>query len=184
MKASYLILLPIVCVALIYGTGHAAPPRPVSQQPSQSAPNTVSNGQGDGGQAAAADSGDKAEREGKPSDEHGDRQRVSDKNPRRGHASQIGANRLTRPSNDRGRSTNFRRPALGRSGDPVKEGSVQSGTVEHVLRVRPPNGLRRPVPSLDNARHRGLNPAAINGSASSDRRNTATIDGTRMSRKP
>ena len=184
MKAALLLFLAVNCAALMCGTGYAAPFSATSQQQSsQSASKTANNDRQNGEQATPADGG-KDQRDGKPSGEHGESRNVSDKN----HASKPGrlvkANRLEQLPNNHHRSAspdaaNFRQP------DSDISGSIQNEIANNAVHVRPRSGVVRPVvPSLNNARHRGHNPAAINGSANLDRKNTATIDGTRMNRKP
>jgi hypothetical protein len=54
----------------------------------------------------------------------------------------------------------------------------------NALPRRPP-GVVRPIgPSHSQGRHHGPNPAVVGGSASAHGRNTGTIDGTRLNRKP
>jgi hypothetical protein len=74
-------------------------------------------------------------------------------------------------------STNFGQPLWGRVG------SIQNKATANVVRVRPSSDVRRVAPSPKAARHRGANPAAIDGS-SSRRRNTGTLDGRDMNRRP
>jgi hypothetical protein len=61
-------------------------------------------------------------------------------------------------------------------------GSIQHGTVNRALRVRP-NVVRPAAPPLSSVRHRGANPGVVSGSANSDGRNTGAINGTRMNRR-
>ena len=183
MKAAHLLFLAINCAALMCGTGYAAPSGAVSQQQSsQSASKTAYNDQQNGEQAAPADGG-KDQRDGKPSGELGESRHVSDNHARK-PARLVRANRLGQLPNNHHRSAspdaaNFRQP------DSDVSGSIHNEIANNALHVRPRSGVVRPgVSSLNNARHRGPNPAAINGSANLDRKNTATIDGTRMTRKP
>ena len=184
MKAAHLLFLAINCAALMCGTDYAAPSAVASQQQSsQSASKTASNDQQNGEQAAPADGG-KDQRDGRPLDEHGESHHVSDKNHASTPARLVRTNRLGQLANNRHRSASPDAPHF-RQPDSDISGSIQNEITNNALHVRPRNGVVRPiVPSLNNARHLGSNPAAINGSAHLDRKNTATIDGTRMNRKP
>lgn len=183
MKAALFLFLAINCAALIWGTGYAAPSGAESQQQSShSASKTANNDQQSAEQAAPTDGG-KDQRDGKPSGEHGESRHVSDKNHASRPARLVRANRLGQVPNNHYPSAS-RDAANFRQLDSGISGSIQNETANNALHVRPRSGVRLVAPSLNNARHRGPNPAAINGSANLDRKNTATIDGTRMNRKP
>jgi hypothetical protein len=83
-----------------------------------------------------------------------------------------------------GNAMNLHQPGLDKPGGAAKSGFIRNETVNNALAVRTPSVIRPTVPSLDNVRHRGLNPAVVGGSPNSHRRNTGAIDGTRMNRKP
>ena len=188
MKTICLFLM-IGSIALRPGLGYADPANPASQErASQSASKTASNDQRDGKQAAPSDGG-KGQRDGKPSEEYGDGRHVFDKDHPRGRGSLTRANRPTQLPNNRERSAsrnamNFLQPGSDRSDGAAMGGLIQNETVRNALRARASSGVRPALQSLNNARHRGPNPAAIGGSSNSDRRNTATVNGTRMNRKP
>ena len=66
-----------------------------------------------------------------------------------------------------------------------KADSFRHETVNNALRARPPSVLRPTVPSLNNVRHRGANPAVVGGSVELKRQEiTGAINGTRMIRRP
>lgn len=189
MKATCLLFLMIGSAALRIGIVYADPASPASQeQAPQSASKTVSNDRHDGEQAAPSDGG-KDQRDGKYPEEHGDRQHVFDKDHPHGRGSLTKANRPVHLPNNRerfasGNTMNLLQPGSGRSEGAAKEGLMQSGAAHNTLRNRPQSDVRPSAPLVTNVRHRGPNPATINGTANSDRRNTATINGTRMNRKP
>ena len=129
------------------------------------------------------------QKHGKPSDEQRDHHHASDKNHPRSRASLTKANRPKQLPNSRERSIpgnamNLHQPGSAKSGGAAKDGLIRNETVNNALPVRPPSVVRPTVPSLNNVRHRGANPAVIGGSANSDSRNTGAINGTRMNRRP
>jgi hypothetical protein len=138
--------------------------------------------------AAPDDGRPQAER--KASDERQGDGRVSGRNHPPGRASLTKANRAKHVPNSRlrslpgGRVMNLQQARAAKSGDPAKGGLIQAVTVNGAPRRRPVSLARSAVPSLNNVRHRGPNPAMIGGLAPSHSANTGTINGTRMNRKP
>lgn len=179
MKANWLVLLAITCTT-VHGTVYAAPPIPPYQQESSTrAPGTISDDPNDAKHSVPSangrDHGDEKASDEQPGE-------ASDKRHPAGHAGLIRANRPMPMANNRQRSAspdaaNFRQPGLGRAG------LTQNETVNSALRVRPPSSVRPLAPTPGNARHLGPNPAAIGGSANSDRRNAGTINGTGVNRQ-
>ena len=188
MKTACLLLLTIG-PGLTHGIAYAAASSPVSQQASpESAATTESHHPGDtlhGSPPASA----KDQKDGKPSDEEGHAHHISEKNLGRSRASFTKANRSTQFPNNRERSPsgnamNFRQQAFAKSGGAAKGGLIQNETVNNALPVRTSRVVRPTVPSLNNVRHRGPNPALVGGSANLHSRNTGAINGTGMNRKP
>jgi len=83
-----------------------------------------------------------------------------------------------------GNAMNLHQPGSDKSGGAAKGESIHNETINNALPVRPPSAVRPTMLSLNTVRHRGPNPAVVGGSANSNSRNTAAIDGTRMHRKP
>jgi hypothetical protein len=79
---------------------------------------------------------------------------------------------------------NLHHPGSDKFGRAAKGGLIQNETVNKALAVRTPSVVRPTVPSFNNVRHRGPNPAVIGGSTNSNRRNNGTINGTHMNRRP
>ncbi len=191
MKTTCLLFLTISWAALTHGTGYAVPSGPASQQTSpESSANTASDHPRDPAQrdAPPADDG-RHQTGGKASAEQRDLRRASDKDhpPRR--ASLTEANRPKQFPHSRkrflpGNAINLHQPGPDKSGGAAKGGLIQTETVNNALPVRPPSVVRPTVPSLNNVRHRGPNPAVVGGSANLQSRNTGAINGTRMNRKP
>jgi hypothetical protein len=188
MKATCLLFLAISCAALMNGTGYAAPSSPASQQTSpQSAVKAGGDDPRDGEHATPADDG--KHHYGKPSDAQRDHRHASDNGHPRSLASLTKANRPKQLLNSRkaaipGRAMNLHQPDSAKSGGAAKDGLSQNETVNNARPVRSPSVVRPSVPSLNNVRHRGANPAVVDGSASTDSRNTGAINGTRMNRRP
>jgi hypothetical protein len=185
MKVTCLLFLTMTCATLMQGTSYATP----SQQTSaESSANPASDQPHNAKHAAPADDG-KRQKEGNPSDEQRDRRHTSDRNHPRSRTSLTAANRPKQLPNSRKRSIpgnamNLHQPGSDKSGGAAKGGLIQNETVNNALPVRPPSVVRPAVPSLNNVRHRGPNPAVVGGSANADSRNTGAINGTRMNRKP
>lgn len=105
-------------------------------------------------------------------------------------ASQIKkANLPKQPSTNRERTSvdsvpQIHQPISAKPAAAAKAGSIQNATVSKAQPVRPPSAVRPAAPPAVNVRHRGANPAVIGGSAVPTSRNTAAINGTRMSRRP
>jgi hypothetical protein len=79
---------------------------------------------------------------------------------------------------------NLHQPGSDKPSGAPKSGFIRKETVNNALAVRAPSVVRPTVPLLNNVRHRGPNPAVMDGSADFHGRNTAAINGTRMNRKP
>jgi hypothetical protein len=98
-------------------------------------------------------------------------------------------NRLRQLPNDRERPTsgnpmNIRQPASNRSDAASKEGLLQNDTTNRVLTVRAPTVSWPGGPPRDNTRHRGPNPAVVDGTMNSKTGNTGAINATRMNPRP
>ena len=114
---------------------------------------------------------------------------LSDKNGPRSRATLTAASRPQQLPNSRKRSvarnaTNSHQPSSGKSGRAATGGSIQNETVNSAPSVRRPNAIRPTMLSFNTVRHRGPNPAVVGGTANPACRNTGTINGTRMNRKP
>jgi hypothetical protein len=187
MKTMCLLFLSISWAALTSVRGYAVPSNPVSQQTSpESSANTASDQRGLDEHAAPAHEGNH-QGGGKSSDE------------RRAYGWASGPNRLpsraTRPKANRPQQLPKSRPrfipenALKQPGfDKSKVarigGFIPNRTIHNTLPVRMSSVARPAVPLLNDAHHRGPNPAVVAGSMNSNRRNTGAINGTRMNRKP
>jgi hypothetical protein len=90
-----------------------------------------------------------------------------------------------RPSAPQPNSANASQPAQNRAG-PVANGAprLQDQPAHVALPVRPPMMFSPAATSHDDARHRGANPPALGGAATSKATNTASIGGSTMHRKP
>ena len=188
MRATCLLFLMIDYAALMPGTSYAAQSNPASQQrSSESLANTISDHPRDAVHGVPFEDGEN-QKQGETSDEQRDHHYASDGNHSRSRASLTKANRPKQLPNGRkgsipGNAMNLHQPDSAKSGGAAKDGLIRNETVNIALPVRPPV-VRRTVPSLNNARHRGANPAVIGGSAKSDSRNSGEISGTRMIRRP
>jgi hypothetical protein len=83
-----------------------------------------------------------------------------------------------------GNAMNLHQPGSDKSSGAAKSGTIRNETGNIALAVRTPSVVRPTVPSFNNVRHRGPNPAAVGGSPNSHSSNTGAINGTRMNRKP
>jgi hypothetical protein len=83
-----------------------------------------------------------------------------------------------------GNALNLHKPGSDKSGGVAKSRFVRIETVNNILAVGTPSGIRPTVPLLDSVHHRTPNPAVVGGSPSSHGGNTVAINGTRMNRKP
>ncbi len=194
MKTTCLIFLTMSWAALTQGTGYAVPSSPVSQPTSpESSANTASDHPRNPARRDAASPRDgRHETGGKASDEQPDLRRASDKNHPPSRVSQTGLTKANRPnqlSNSRQRSLsgnamNLHQAGSDKSGSAAKGGLIQNETVHDAWPVRTSSVVRPTVPPFNDVRHRGPNPAVVGGSANSDSRNTGSIDGTRMHRRP
>ncbi|MFZ0931895.1 MAG: hypothetical protein WAN11_25075 [Syntrophobacteraceae bacterium] len=79
---------------------------------------------------------------------------------------------------------NLHQSASDKSGGAATERLIRNKTVKNALPVRATNVVKAAVPSLNNVRHHGTNPAVVGGSTNSGSRNAGAINGTRISRKP
>ena len=188
MKGTFLLLLMISYAALTPGTTYAgwASSRP-QQAPPESAADTVSDHSQDAGQAAPA-AGGKRQKDKSPSGEQRDRRHVSVKNQPRSLATTIKVRPKQLPNNrerfSTGNAMNFHQPGSDKSGGAAKAGLTQHETVNTAVPRRPPSVIRPSVPLLNNVRHRGGNSAIIGGPANSAGRNTGSINGTVVHRRP
>jgi|SRR5271169_5463004 len=188
MKTARLVFMMIGCVALMYGTGYAAPYNPSAQQRSSARSADPASDRPRAEPAAAADGGKYKAGEKSPSERPSNR-RASDKNHPTSQASLSRANRPNQIPNRQehsasGNAMNLREPSSDKSASAAKGGLAQNETVNNALRVRPPSAARPTAPSLDNVRHRSPNSAVVGGSANAITTNTGAINGTRMNRKP
>jgi|SRR5208337_1732132 len=166
-------------------------PSPASQPTSpESSANTASDHPRDPAQrdAAPAD-GVRHQTGGKASHEQRDHGRGSDTNHPPSRASLTKVDRPKQLPNSRQRSLpgngmNFHQPGSNKSAGAAKSGFIPNEGANIALAVRTPSVVRPSVPSFNNGRHRGPNPAVVGGSPNSHRSNTGAINGTRMNRKP
>jgi hypothetical protein len=116
----------------------------------------------------------------------------SDKNQPHNRVGLIAANRSKQLPTSRKHplprnAASLRQPALARSGGAAKGRSIQNETTNRAVPVRR-TSVRSGVASLNPlpgiVRHRGANPAVVNGSANSRNSNTGAINGTGMHRRP
>lgn len=188
MKALCFFFLAICCATLKSGTAFAGSPSPTSQQTSPaSSTNTVNAHPQDAEHAAAVDGG-KGQKQGKPSDGRQDNRKVSGKNHPRGPATTTKV-RPKQPSNTRerlqpGNPTRLHQPGLDKSAVPTDSGLLQAEIGNTALPRRPPSVTRPSVPLHNDVRHRGANPPVVGGSAISNNRSSAAINGTAMHRRP
>jgi len=89
----------------------------------------------------------------------------------------------SREQRDQRYSFNKNSPRSRQSGGAARDGLTQNKIPSNALPIRPRSAVIRPsVPSLNNMRHRGANPAVVGGPAISQGRNSGAITGTRMYR--
>jgi len=182
MRTTRFLFLMIIWAALPHGTSYAAPPQ---QTAAASAASTASDHAQGNPHAAPADGG-KHQKDRNPSDRQRNHRQVSGRNHARSPATKtrdrrkLSNNREHLPS---GNAMDLHPTASGKSVDAAKGGPPQGKTVNNASRVRRPSVVGPSASVLNNARHRGANPAVIGGSAMSDK-NTGTINGNRVHRKP
>jgi hypothetical protein len=82
-----------------------------------------------------------------------------------------------------GNAMNLHQPGSDKSSGAAIGGLISGKTVNNRALVRAPNVVRPAAPLLNNARHRGPNPAVMGGSLNSHGTNTGTINGTRMNHR-
>jgi hypothetical protein len=173
VKASCLKFLVISCAALMFGTAYADSSSPASQQkPPKSSANRLSN----------------RPKDGKPSVERRDDSHLSGKNHTRSPAVTIKDRPEQRPNNRKhspsGNTMSIHRLGSDNSGSAVKAGLIQHETINTAVPRRSSGVIRHSVPSVNNVRHRGANPATIGGPAKSNSRNAGAINGTSVHRRP
>jgi len=185
MKAACLLFLTMSCAALMQGTGYAAPSQPTS---AGSYANTAGDLPHDAEHTAGPDHGKRQKKE-NPSNEQRDPRYASGKNHPRSRPSLTAAKRprqlpkSRRPSVVK-KATNLHQPGSAKSDGVPPGGLIRNEKFKNTLPGRRPNVVRSPVPSLNNVRHHGPNPAIVGGPANSNIGNNGALNGTRMSRKP
>jgi len=178
MKITGLLFLMMVWAAWTQGTGFAVP---------SSSANPASGHPGD------------TERTASPRDgRYQTRREASDEQRNRGPASgpnhSLSRANLTKVSRPKplpnrgqhslpGNAMNFHRPSLGKPSGAATGGLIPNGTLSKASPVRMSSVVRTTVPSFNNVRHRGPNPAVVAGSVNANTRNAGAINGTRMNRK-
>lgn len=83
-----------------------------------------------------------------------------------------------------GNAMNFRQPSSDRPSVAATGGLIPNETLSKASRVRMSSVVRPAVPSFNNVRHRGPNPAVVGGSPKIGNSNAGAINGTRTNRKP
>ena len=83
-----------------------------------------------------------------------------------------------------GNHRNAKRPGTNQSAGPVKGAFVRIQTARGALPGPTSNIARPAAPLLNNARHRGPNPAVVGGSAEAAGKNAGAINGSTMKRRP
>jgi hypothetical protein len=190
LKITCLVFMLIAFASLTPGTKYAAPSNQDGAS-QQSHSLTSENTPGDhprGTWHATPDDGERARKGGSVSDERRDHRHISGRN----HPRSLGTVSKERPKqlpNNRERfpsrnGMNLHQPGSDKSGGPAKRGFIRHERVNSAVSPGPLNVIRPGVPSLNNVRHRGPNPAVVGGSTNAGGRNTGTIDGTRVHRKP
>lgn len=169
--------IPIfACAALMIGTSYAVPSNPTYEQSSAESPSRVVD---DGKHAQHEEASDE-----QPSHRHpsGNKHLRSSATATAGkHAEQVPKQEAFRNSS----TMNVRPAALGESGRAAREGLVHNEILNNsALPTRPPSVVPRTGRSANDLRHRGPNPAVIDGAMNSNVRNTGSINGTRMNRRP
>jgi hypothetical protein len=184
MKTTCLLLLMLSWAALMNSTSCAAQ----SQQTATDSSASTASGHPQDAKHAAVAGGGKRQKEGNSSDGRPTNQNVSEVNHPRSQSGLTTANR-PKPLSNGGKhfapesSMHIREAGSGKRNDAVKRGLTQRATINSARPIRPTNVTRPSAPLLNNARHRGANPAVIGGSAISVR-NTGAVNGTRVHRKP
>src|SRR5271170_7504992 len=186
MRALGLIFLTLGCAAWTFGAAYPVKSVATAQQTTPaSAGNAVGNHSRETEHAAAPDRGTHI---GKPSDDQQNHPKVS------GNKAPTPSASLSKPSlrneltNRRERfasqdSKNSYDPASNKSTGAAHNGLARNETVNHGPSNRAPSVVRPAVPSFNNVRHRGPNPAIVGGAGISSTRNTGVLDGTHMNRK-
>jgi hypothetical protein len=137
---------------------------------------------------AAPDDGGRTRKDGGTSDQRRDHRHISDRNHSRSPATQTKDRAKQLPNNRAhsrpGNAVSVHQLGSVKSGAEVKAGLVQHETANRAVALRQPSVIRPNLPLVNNARHRGANPAVIGGSENSHGRNSGTINGTAVHRKP
>lgn len=188
MKAAYLILLMIICPALAPGAACADASGFAYQQTSPvTAPNKLSE-HPQNTEHTPAPGGEKNQQVVRSPNEQRDPRHAPGTEPPRDRKSVTTANRSKHGPNNREYSTstnvtNHQRSSSAKSEAAAKDGFTWTETVHNSQPVRPPAVARPAAPSLNNVRHRGVNPAIVGGPESSKTRNTGAIDGSHMNHR-
>jgi len=188
MKITRLLFTVIGWAALMSGTSYATASGPAPQQTSSTGVAKPAGATPHDRQHVVAPAGGKSQRDTRPSDEHQRSLGGSEKNHVfSGRLS--GTTHTLQLSSGRGRSTSQsfmspHQPGPLRPASTVKGGLIQTGIANKALGIPQRAAIRPPVLSLASARHRGANPPALGGSATSSRTNNGTVNGTAMHRKP
>ena len=192
MKTTCLLFLTMSCITLMPGTGYAAPSQQTAVDRSTNVNSAATDHSHDAEHAAPLDDG-KGQKERNPSAEQRAPGRASDKSHPRGRTTVTVANRPKQLASSRrsfisASAANLHQRASNSSGAAAKGGFTRKEAVKSALTVRQTSIVRPTVallnPSLNDARHRGPNPAVVGGSANSDGKSIGAINGTCMKRKP
>ncbi len=188
MKSACHVFMVVGFAALLQGTSFATLSGTATQQGS-SAKSADTASDRPRAQHAAPDDGGKHQAGGKRSDEQSGDGGAPLKHHPPSQASLPKANRPNQAPNHREHSTsgnamNLHEPGSDKSGGAAKAGFIQNEIGNSALPVRSPSVISPTVPPLDNVRHRAPNPAVIGGLANPKTKDTGTINGTRMNRKP
>jgi uncharacterized iron-regulated membrane protein len=178
-----LIFLMIGCATLTCVRSYAAQ----SQQTTTESSASTASGHPQNVEHPAAADGEKRKKEGSPSDGRRHNHQVSAKNHPRSLSTTVRDRSQQLPKNRErftsGNARDLHQTASGKSVGVAKSGPLPNKTVNNFPPVRRTSALQPTGPTLNNARHRGANPAVIGGAAIPDR-NTGAINGNRVHRKP
>ncbi len=179
MKTTGLLLLMMVWAAWTQGTGFAVPSS--SANPASSPPADI--------ERTASPRDGRYQTRGKTSDEQRKHGPASGPNHSLSRANLIKASH-PKPLPNRGQHSlpgngmNFHQPTLGKPSGAATGGLIPNQTLGKALPVRMSSVARPIVPSVNNVRHRGPNPAVVGGAPNIYSSNTGAINGTRVNRKP
>lgn len=188
MKGTFLPLLMIGFIALTPGTAFPAQAKPPNQQTSSKSAANPGSDHSHSADHSPPSNGGKLQKDGTSSPKQHEQRDVSGKNSPRSPATTAKVRPRLIP-NDSGHSSSRNTGNLHRSGSHNSSGAVTGGLsqqsrVNSGSPIQRPNAIRPTVPLLNNARHRGANPAIVSGTANSGGRNTGAINGTGVHRKP